>query len=165
MGDPKKPKNKYSTPRNPWSAEELSKELFLLGTYGLRNKRELWRVQTELSRIRKQARALLAATTEVREKRGTFLINRLYRLGLAREGASIDDILSLKVEDILERRLQTLVWRKGMARSVYEARQLITHRKVSVADRIVTKPGYLVQRAEEETLSVNKAAQVEGAVQ
>ncbi|MDG6928837.1 MAG: 30S ribosomal protein S4 [Nitrososphaerota archaeon] len=161
MGDPKKPKNKYSTPRHPWSAGELSTELFLLGTYGLRNKRELWGAQTELSRVRKQARALLAATPEVRERMGAFLIKRLYRLGLTSEGASLDDILSLKVEDLLERRLQSLIWRKGIAKSPYEARQLISHKRVLVGERLVSKPSYLVGRDEEERLSMKGPVQKE----
>jgi len=91
LGDPKKPKNKYSTPRNPWSSDQLSSELYLLGTYGLRNKRELWKIETELSRIRKQARSLLAAPPDVRERTSGALINRLYSLGLVSEGASIDE--------------------------------------------------------------------------
>src|SRR5579875_2430123 len=154
MGDPKKPKNKYSTPRNPWSSDQLSSELYLLGTYGLRNKRELWKIETELSRIRKQARSLLAAPPDVRERTSGALINRLYNLGLVSEGASIDDILSLKVEDILERRLQSIIWRKGLAKTPYEARQMISHKRIMVGERVVSKPGYLVKRSEEEKLSI-----------
>lgn len=165
MGDPKKPKNKYSTPRNPWSSDQLSSELFLVGTYGLRNKRELWKAETELSRIRKQARSLLAAPPDVRERTSHFLISRLYELGLVSENASIDDILSLKVEDLLERRLQSLVWRKGLARTPYEARQLITHKRVLVSGRIVSKPGYMVKRSEEEKLTLKVQPAVQGAPQ
>jgi small subunit ribosomal protein S4 len=154
LGDPKKPKNKYSTPRHPWSSDQLSAELYLLGNYGLRNKKELWRAETELSRIRKQARSLLAAPPEIRERRSGFLIRRLYRMGLVGETASIDDVLSLKVEDLLERRLQSLVWRKGLAKSPYEARQLISYKKVYVGDRLVSRPSYIVQRAEEDALRI-----------
>src|SRR5579875_2812908 len=146
MGDPKKPKNKYSTPRNPWSSDQLSSELYLLGTYGLRNKRELWKIETELSRIRKQARSLLAAPPDVRERTSGALINRLYNLGLVSEGASIDDIL--------ERRLQSIIWRKGLAKTPYEARQMISHKRIMVGERVVSKPGYLVKRSEEEKLSI-----------
>ncbi|MDH2899578.1 MAG: 30S ribosomal protein S4, partial [archaeon] len=66
MGDPKKPRAKFNPPRNPWRSDQLSQELYLLGTYGLRNKRELWRAQTYLSNIRKQARQLLAAASDIR---------------------------------------------------------------------------------------------------
>ena len=154
MGDPKKPRRTYTTPRNPWSADQLSRELFLVGTYGLRNKRELWKTETELSRIRKQARELLAATPEVRQKKSVFLIGRLVRLGLASPSAPVDDLLSLKVEDVLERRLQTIVWRKGMAKSPHQARQLVSHRHILIGGKSVTRPNYLVARAEEDAIVV-----------
>jgi small subunit ribosomal protein S4 len=155
MGDPRKPRRTYTTPRNPWSADELSRELFLVGTYGLRNKRELWKIETELSRIRKQARELLAAPPEVRQKQSVFLIERLVRLGLVSPNASIDDLLSLKVEDLLERRLQTVVWRKGIAKSPHQARQLVSHRHILISGKLVTKPTYMVGRAEEDAILVS----------
>lgn len=162
MGDPRKPKNKYTTPRHPWSADQLSSELFLLGSYGLRNKRELWRAETELSRIRKQARSLLAAPPDVRERLSGFLMKRLTKMGLVTESAPIDAILSLKVEDILERRLQSIVWRKGLSRSPYEARQLITHKRVRVGNHLVSKPSYIVSREEEPLVSVENKQIVQG---
>jgi small subunit ribosomal protein S4 len=155
LGDPKKPRSTYTTPRNPWGVDQLSRELMLVGTYGLRNKRELWKVETELSRIRKQARRLLAAPPETRTKQSSFLIDRLARLGLVGPTASIDDVLSLKVEDLLERRLQTLVWRKGLAKSPYQARQLVSHRHVVISGNVVTKPNYLVARAEEDAMTIS----------
>lgn len=164
MGDPKKPKKKYTAPKNPWAADQLSAELYLLGNYGLRNKKELWKVQTELSKIRKQARSLLAAPPEVRDRLSGILIKRLYNLGLVSENASIDDILSLKVEDLLERRLQSIIWRKGLARTPYEARQMISHKRVSIAGRVVSRPGYMVKRSEEDKLMVfGQLASAEGA--
>ncbi|HVP22464.1 MAG TPA: 30S ribosomal protein S4 [Conexivisphaerales archaeon] len=154
MGDPKKPRRTYTTPRNPWSADQLSRELFLVGTYGLRNKRELWKIETELSRIRKQARELLAAPPEVRQKQSVFLIDRLVRMGLVAPNSAVDDLLSLKVEDLLERRLQTLVWRKGIAKSPYQARQLVSHKHILINGKLMTKPNYLVARAEEDAILV-----------
>ncbi|MDG6934719.1 MAG: 30S ribosomal protein S4 [Nitrososphaerota archaeon] len=154
MGDPKKPKNKYTTPRHPWSGDQLSSELFLVGSYGLRNKKELWKAETELSRIRKQARTLLAAPPDIRERLSGYLMKRLTRMGLVSEAAPVDSILSLKVEDLLERRLQSIVWRKGLGRSPYEARQLITHKKVRVGSRLVSKPSYIVSRDEEPTIAL-----------
>jgi len=150
MGDPKKPKKKYKTPRHPWRADQLAKELQIIGTYGLRNKKELWRAQTELSRIRAQARNLLAATPEVRAKREKELLQSLYKKGLVRENATLDDILSLTVENLLERRLQTIVWRKGLASTPYQARQFITHGHIKVGDQVVRVPSYFVKRGEEE---------------
>ena len=82
MGDPKKPKKKYRTPRHPWRADVLQAELELMGTYGLRNKRELWRLKTMVSNFRRIARSLLSQPPEVRREREAELLNKLYRLGL-----------------------------------------------------------------------------------
>lgn len=149
MGDPKKPRKKFSRPRTPWRADLLAQELYLLGTYGLRNKRELWRAQTMLSNIRKQARTLLAAPPEVRAQREATLLRSLTKRGIVPADATLDDVLSLTVENILARRLQTIVWRKGLAYTPYQARQLITHRHIVIGDRVVTKPSYLVSAEEE----------------
>ncbi len=149
MGDPKKPRKKFSRPRTPWRADLLSQELYLLGAYGLRNKRELWKAQTALSNIRKQARTLLAAPPEIRARREAILLNSLTKKGIVSKDATLDDVLSLTVENILARRLQTVVWRKGLASTPYQARQLITHRHIVVGDRAITKPSYLVSAEEE----------------
>lgn len=144
MGDPKKARKTYSRPRSPWRADQLAQELYLLGTFGLRNKRELWKAQTRLSSIRKQARTLLAATETVRLREEKKLLDSLRRRGLIGEVATLDDILSLTVEDVLSRRLQSMVFKKGMAVSPLHARQLISHGHVMVGARRVTVPGFEV---------------------
>ncbi|HEV2227244.1 MAG TPA: 30S ribosomal protein S4 [Nitrososphaerales archaeon] len=149
MGDPKKARKQYSRPRSPWRADQLAQELYLLGTFGLRNKRELWRAQTQLSSVRKQARTLLAATQAVRLREEKKLLDSLKRRGLVGEAASLDDILSLTVEDVLSRRLQTMVFKKGMALSPLHSRQLIVHGHVTVGERVITIPGYEVGSQEE----------------
>ena len=150
MGDPRKPRKKWESPGHPWIKERLLQEMELVGTYGLRNKRELWIAQTMLRRIRARARALLAMPPEVREREERALIHRLYSLGiLPSENATLSDILGLSVEAILERRLQTIVWRKGLAKTIHQARQLITHGHIAIRGRRVTSPGYLVPREEE----------------
>ncbi|MDG6963987.1 MAG: 30S ribosomal protein S4 [Nitrososphaerota archaeon] len=158
MGDPKKSRKQYSRPRSPWRADQLAQELYLLGTFGLRNKRELWKVQTQLSSVRKQARTLLAATEEVRLREEKKLLDSLQRRGLIREGATLDDILSLTVEDILGRRLQSMVFKKGMALSPLHARQLIVHGHVSIGERTITIPGYAVGGSEEGTIKLTGGA-------
>lgn len=131
----------------------------MLGTYGLRNKRELWRAQTKLSIIRKQARELLAATAEVRARQEPKLLSRLGTLGLVQEQQnSLDDVLSLTVENVLERRLETLVWKRGLAKSPYQARQLITHGHIAINDRRVTIPSYLVSPTEEPMLKFKEGS-------
>ena len=149
MGDVKKPRKQYSSPRNPWKREDLSQELYLVGTYGLRNKRELWKAKTELSRVRKQARELLAAPAEVRAKQEAKLLKYLNRIGVLGEASTPDDILGLSIENFLDRRLQTVVWKKGLARSPFQARQMITHGHIVIADRRITIPGYTVKNVED----------------
>ena len=153
MGDPKKPRKKWEGPTHPWRKDVLQAELTLVGKYGLRNKRELWIAKTLLRRIRAKARRLLALPPGERELRSRPLISKLYHMGLLPSpDASLDDVLRLTVEDVLERRLQTLVFRKGLARTMYQARQLIVHGHIAVNGRRVRSPGYLVSREEEETI-------------
>jgi small subunit ribosomal protein S4 len=154
LGDPKKARKTYNRPRSPWRADQLAQELYLLGTFGLRNKRELWKAQTHLSSIRKQARTLLAATETVRLREEKKLLDSLRRRGLIGEGATLDDILSLTVEDVLSRRLQSMVFKKGMAVSPLHARQLISHGHVMVGARRVTVPGFEVGSKEEGTVNL-----------
>jgi len=149
MGDPHKPRKLYHTPRMIWTTDQLNAELYVMGSYGLRTKRELWRAQTEVARIRNQARALLALSAEVRSEKEKRLLNFLSRLGLAKEGATLDDILNLKVEDLLERRLQTMVMKRVSTKSPYQARQIVSHGHVSIGNRKVNIPGYLVRTEEE----------------
>ena len=148
MGDPKKQRKKFETPRFPWRIDILETELKLLGQYGLRNKREMWRHKTLLSKYRGIARSLLGMPVEERRKLEKQLLDRLHRLGILPETAALDDVLDLSLEDILERRLQTLVFQKGLAKSIHQARQLITHGHVAIAGRRVSSPSYLVLRDE-----------------
>ena len=152
MGDPKRQRKKYETPRFPWRIDTLQEELKILGQYGLRNKRELWRNKTMVSNFRSIARSLLGKPEEERRVMEKQLLSRLYRLGILPETAVLDDILDLTVEDILERRLQTIVFRKGLAKSAYQARQLITHGHIAINNRRVTVPSYLVKREEEDKI-------------
>ena len=149
MGDPRKAKKTFRRPRRIWTTDQLSAELYVMGSYGLRNKRELWKAQTEVARIRNQARALLAISAEVRHEKERRLLNFLARLGLVAEGATLDDVLNLKIEDLLERRLQTIVMKKSGTKSPYQARQVVSHGHVSIGNRKVNIPGYLVKTEEE----------------
>ncbi len=155
MGDPKKSRKKWERPGHPWIKERLLEEMELVGKYGLRNKRELWRAQTLLRRIRERAKALLSLAPEVRAEREAELVRRLYKMGvLESEKATVDEILGLTVEDILQRRLQTVVYRKGLSRTIHEARQLIVHGHIAVGGRRVTSPGYLVGRETEDLIDI-----------
>ena len=149
MGDPRKAKKSYTRPRSIWTSDQISSELYIVGSYGLRNKKELWKAQTEIARIRNQARALLAISTDVRHEKETKLLNYLSRLGIVEDSSTLDDILNLKIEDILERRLQTIIMKKGISKSPQQSRQLVVHGHVSIGDRIIDIPSYLVKKDEE----------------
>lgn len=146
MGDPKKPKKTWKGPRHPWKRDALRREMELLGIYGLRNKRELWKAMTILRKIRHQARRLLAQRDERQTQE---LLSKLHRLGLLSANATLDDVLSLKIEDILERRLQTIVFRRGLAKSMHHARQLVVHGHVAIGGIRVRTPNRLLTIDEE----------------
>ena len=158
MGDPRKSKKTYRRPRRIWTADQLNAELYIIGSYGLRNKRELWKAQTEVARFRNQARALLSLSTEVRHEKETSLLSFLNRLGLVNESATLDDVLNLKIEDLLERRLQTIVMRKGGTKSPHQARQIVVHGHVAIGNKIVNLPGYLVKKEEEQQILLHIVA-------
>lgn len=149
VGDPKKQRKKYETPRFPFKIDILQAELKLLGQYGLRNKRELWRHKTALSKFRGIARSVMAMSEEEGEKLKQQLLRKLDRLGILPETTVLDDVLDLAIEDILERRLQSLVFHKGLAKSIHQARQLIIHGHITINGKKVTSPSYLVLRNEE----------------
>ena len=153
MGDPKRQRKKFDTPRFPWQMDMLNAELKLLGQYGLRNKREIWRHKTLLSKYRGIGRSLLGMSAEERSKQEKQLMDRLHRIGILPEEAELDDVLDMSLEDILERRLQTLVFQRGFAQSIQQARQLIAHGHISIGGRRVSSPSYLVLKDEEEKIA------------
>jgi small subunit ribosomal protein S4 len=149
MGDPKNPRKNWRKPKRPLNYDLLNEELYVLGTFGLKNKRELWKAHTELSRVRNQARSLLALTQEVREKKEQVLMKSLTRIGLVNTNSTLDDVLNLKVTDLLSRRLQTIVQKKGLIKSPYQARQAVVHGHIMIGERVVTVPSYTVKVEEE----------------
>lgn len=153
MGDPRKAHKSYQTPRHPWRKEQLEEELRLLGEYGLRNKRELRRHETQLSRIRGIARTLLGATVEQRAEMESQYLKRMSRMGILPDTASVDNILDLNVKDLMERRLQTIVYRAGLARTIHQARQFVNHGHISIGGDIVSVPGYIVKKDEESRIA------------
>lgn len=144
MGDPKKKRKKYDTPRKKWDKQLLETEKKLVEFYGLKNKKDLRKHETWLRRKRQIARSLLALTLDKRKKREEELMNGLARIGLVKGGASLDEVLSLKIEELLERRLQTVVMRKGLANTSNQARQFITHGHIAIEGKKIDSPSYLV---------------------
>ena len=133
-------------------------ELKTLGTFGLRTKRELWKAHTELSRLRNQARSLLALRKEERQEREPVLMNSLIRIGLVNQQATLDDVLNLQVTDLLARRLQTIVMKKFGFKTPYQARQAVVHGHISIGGRIVNIPSYIVTVSEEEEISMTEGS-------
>ncbi|MBI4344418.1 MAG: 30S ribosomal protein S4 [Euryarchaeota archaeon] len=152
MGDPRRMKKKYDKPKHPWRGERIEAEKKILKNYGLKNKRELWRMETILRGFRRQARRLQGLKTEQARKEEAQVLARLQRMNLLKEGSTLDDVLALKINHILDRRLQTLVHRRGLTATVGQARQLIVHGHIAVGGSRVTAPSYLVERGEEEAL-------------
>ncbi|PSP85364.1 30S ribosomal protein S4 [Halobacteriales archaeon QS_6_64_34] len=141
----------YETPNHPYQGERIADESNLLGRYGLKNKEELWRAQSELRGYRREARKLLGSTEGTDLEAEEFLA-RLKRYGVLNEQDQLDDVLSLDVTDVLERRLQTVVYRKGYANTPEQARQFIVHGHIELDDARVTRPSMKVDVAVESTV-------------
>jgi len=149
MGDPKTPRRVWKKPKRPLNYDLMMDELKTLGTFGLKTKKELWKTQTELSRVRLQARSLLALRQEERERKEPILIQSLSKIGLVDQNSTLDDVLNLQVNDLLARRLQTMAQRKLFFKTPYQARQAIVHGHIMIGDSVVTIPSYIVKTEEE----------------
>lgn len=149
MGSPKHLRKRYATPPHPWQKVRIEQEKVLLQEYGLKNKKEIWRMDSFLRRFKQQAKSLIARTDAQSKKEEKQLIDRLVKLNLVKENAKMDDILGLDIKNVMDRRLQTQVFSKGLARSTKQARQFITHGHVMIGEKKITIPSYLVRQDEE----------------
>jgi len=152
MGDPIKTRKKYSSPRHPWEKSRIDEEAEITKNYAVKNKKEIWKMNSMLKNFKYQAKKLSSLNTKQAEKETKLLFKRLQNMALLKE-PSMDSILNLKLEDIMERRLQTILQKKGFARTVKQARQFITHGHVGIGSKIITSPSYLVLEEEESKLS------------
>lgn len=145
----------YETPNHPYQGGRIAQEHDLISRYGLKNKEEFWRAQSELRSYRREARELVGRAqgdAELAAEQGADFINRLRRNGILGDSEGLGDILSLEVTDVLERRLQTIVYRQGLSNSPKQARQFISHGHILVDDRRVRVPSYTVSVDEEDVI-------------
>ncbi len=164
MGDPKRLRKQYATPLRPWDSERIEMEADLISNYGLRSKKEVWKTETILRNFRREARKLMAASGEQAEKESRQLLGRMRKLGLLDEDSTIVDVLRLDIEDVLSRRLQSVVNERGLAQTPDQARQMIVHGHIIVGDRKLNEPGYLVSVEEEKELGFHDNSSYKGRV-
>jgi len=150
MGDPKKQHKAYTSPLKRWDKEKIELERALVKTYGLRRKKELWGLEALLRRIRSRAKNLIAKKDANEEK---IILQKLHKLGVIRANATLDDVLSLQIQQILERRLQTIIHKSNFANTPKQARQFIVHGHVEVDGIKVTAPSYWVSLEEQSKIS------------
>jgi len=158
MGDPKKPKKKYSTPSHPWQKERIDEEKEFLKEYGMKNKKEIWKIESKLKNFKKQTKKLVSLDTDQAMKEKKHLLNKIQSLGLIKKEAGFGEILGLSFKDLLERRLQTIVFKKGLAKSIKQARQFVVHGHIFVDNKKITKPNYLVTVKEEGLLKFSPSS-------
>ena len=137
-----------------WEKQRIDEEHKLQERFGLRNLKEVWIADSELRRIRRNVREVLSgrASAEV----GKMMVARLAKYGVVADSAALDDLLIVNIDSILNRRLQSIVLNKGMAKTAKQARQLITHGFIAVNGRRTTSPGYMVATTEEPMISYYK---------
>jgi len=140
----RKIKKKLKKPFRPWDKDRIEEENKLKRRYGLRRKREIWKAESILRNYRRRVRNISAQNDKEGEK---ILLEKLFKMGIIdSKKVELDEVLDLEVEAILRRRLQTIVFEKGLANTHMHARQLIVHGHIAVDDRRTTFPSYLVPR-------------------
>jgi small subunit ribosomal protein S4 len=146
MGDSRKQRKKFNKPSHPWTKERIEKEIELVREYGLKNKEEIWRADSNLSKTKSEIKKLIGSPeNEQTKKELNQILNKLIKLNLITKDAKPEDILSLTSKDFLERRLSTQLFRMGLCRSAKQARQFIVHGHVMVNGKKMDKPSYLVK--------------------
>jgi small subunit ribosomal protein S4 len=150
MGDIKRRRKRYVRPRRLHDIKRVEEENKIIESYGLKNKREIWKADTAVSEMRKRGKLLISSE----EKDKLEFFNKLYRLGL--NVNSVEDVLALTKEDWLNRRLQTEVFKKGLAKTLKQARQLIVHKNILVNNEIVNSPSFVVTRELEDKIKIKE---------
>ncbi len=149
MGHPRKSRKKYDTPSHPWNADRIKEENKLVVKYGLKTKKEIWKAETMVKRYRRDARQLLGMSSEHTTGERNQLLSHLMRLGFLAKEARLEDVLNLTTEDVLRRRLQTMVHQKGLANTAKQSRIMVVHGHIALNGKKIDAPSYLVKHGEE----------------
>ena len=165
IGDPRRLKKKFKKPRNPFERERILEELEFIGRYGLRNKREFWKMRTIVGNWRDLARKSRTLPSEQMVDVQQTLIKKLVKLGILGQEADFDDVLLIGVEDLLKRRLQSLVFEKGFAQTIYHARQLVVHRHIQINGKVINAPSYIVKKDQEDYIGLTATSPLSAAKQ
>ena len=159
MGDPKFPSKHYNTPSHPWQKVRIEKERAMIHQYGLRNKREIWKADTKVREMRRQARKLTAKANDSQaQKEKGLLLGKLNRLGMLEQDSALEDVLRMTPENVLDRRLQTQVYLQGLSSTAKQARQLIVHGHISVEGAVTRVPGMIVTKLQEKNISYSPSS-------
>lgn len=151
MGDPKKSKKRFRRPFKAWDRDRIAEEKTLMKKYGLRRKKEIWKSEAALRNLKRRAREIIANRNPEEEKK---LLSKIVNLGLYEEKeATLDNVLSIEVDKLLQRRLQSIIIKKEMANSMIQARQFITHGHIRVKGEKIISPSYIVKKAEEREIT------------
>ena len=152
MGHPKKPRKQYDTQSHHWNADRIKEENRLANKYGLKNKKEIWKAESRVKRYRRDARIILGMDIDERADKEKELLDHLVRAGFISPNAKLEEVLDLNVEDILRRRLQSLVFKRGLSHTAKEARLFVVHGHITLNGKKINAPGHLVEKADEENI-------------
>lgn len=158
MGDPKQSRKRFKGPGHPWERWRIEAERIVKREYGLKNKKEIWKADSLVRRFNAQAKRLIRQRSKqnpqvVKEEKQ--LLDRLFKLGLVNEGAILEDVLAIELKNVLDRRLQTFVFKSGMALTAKQARQFIVHGNIFLNGKKVSVPSYALNREEQFKITFN----------
>lgn len=156
MGEPKRLNRQYDVPRMKWNKQKIKSDKKLIDDFGLRRKKEIWKAETMVKNYRKKARLLLSGRVDDYATRKDELLGKLIRLGIFTKDHKIEDVLKLSATDILDRRLQTIVFRKGLSITPNQSRQLITHGHILVNGKVRKTPSSLIYEKDSVSYSNTK---------
>jgi len=154
MGDIKKIRKKYTKPSHPWRIARIEEENKICKEYGIPQKTEIWKAKSKLESFKNQAKTLSSAHTSQSDMEMKNLLTKLKGYNLIEQDSS-DAILGVTLKNLLDRRLQTFVYKRGYAKTMKQARQMITHRHILVNSKIITSPAYFVKVSDEAAIEMS----------